>query len=85
MINPNCVRNPDRVSKSKTAKEKVLAFVESHDRFRVWMCARGCSERASVVLPFLIALPNLQVASDGLCTKTSRSNGTKKATKKGDR
>jgi len=59
-------------SKKKTMKEKVTAFVETHERFGIWMCASACVEKKSTILPFLISLPNLQVSPDGICTKISK-------------
>lgn len=85
LLKPNLKKPENRKSRRRSVQEKVAAFVAKHERFRVWMCARGCSEKLSIVLPVLMALPNLQITESDLCIKISRSKGTKKGIKKGER
>jgi len=85
LLKPGIKKPKIQKSRRRSVQEKVVEFVAKHEKFRVWMCARGCSEKADVVLPVLMVLPNLQISESGLCIKISRGKHTKKGTKKGDR
>lgn len=85
LMRPDAKRIEVKESRRRSVQEKVIAYVAKNKKFRVWMCAKCCSEKSTVVLPVLMLLPDLQITPDGLCTKTSRRNGTKSTTKKGDR
>jgi len=85
LLKPGLKKPENRKSRRRSVQEKVAKFVAKHEKFRVWMCARGCSEKANVVLPVLMVLPNLQITEGDLCIKISRNKSTKKVTKKVDR
>jgi hypothetical protein len=84
LIYPHRTRREWRSNK-RTAEEKILQYVEAHDRFNVAMCARCCVEKKAVVLSILSKIPNLQITPEGLCMKLSGTYCGHMQTKKGDR
>lgn len=85
LMRPDAKRIETKESRRRSVQEKVMAYVAKNKKFRVWMCAKCCSEKSTVILPILMLLPDLQVTPDGLCTKIPRRKGANSITKKGDR
>lgn len=64
---------------------KVEQYASLHEKFTVGMCARACSAKKEVVLPFLVQIPDIQIAPDGSCKKLSGKKLVKVTTERGDR
>jgi hypothetical protein len=64
-------RNNNNKSRERPMQLKVELFVSRHDQFRVGECAKCCSAKKEVVLPFLMQIPGIHINPDGCCTKLS--------------
>lgn len=68
--NPNR-KNSNNKSRVRPMHEKVENFVARHETFTVGMCAKHCSAKKEVVLPFLQQIPYIHINPDGSCFKLS--------------
>jgi len=68
--NPNR-RNNNNKSRERPMKLKVELFVARHERFRIGECAKCCSAKKEVVLPFLMQIPGIHINPDECCIKIS--------------
>jgi hypothetical protein len=64
-------RNANNKSRARPMQQKVELYVMRHEMFTVGNCARACSAKKEVVLPFLMQISDIHINPGGLCTKLS--------------
>lgn len=77
LLSPN-IQKP-YASKSRPLQEKVTAFVEKHNCFRIGTCAKHCSASKQEILPFLQSRVDIQMYPDGTCMRIAGIYHGKKA------